>query len=694
MAQQQQRTRFYGGLDLITPADEVKPGMVIAAENYESEARGYRRVDGYERFDGQPKPSEAIYWLLGFDSGSTAITEGQTVTGATSGATGIVLQDATADTGTWAGGDAAGELVLYNVTGTFVDNEGLEVSAVNVATADGAALENSATTDALDSSYTQAAIEARRTSIAAITGSGGVLGIFTYKGDTYALRNNAGGTAAVLFKATTSGWSAQSLGHTLDFTTGNLAALVEGETITGGTSGATATIERVGMQAGAWDGSGVGYLVLSGITGTFSASETITGGTSGGTAVAGGAQEAITLPAGGTYRTVKYNFFGTSNLERIYGVNGQGYAFEWDGTVWAPIKYNGLTSAVDKPQFIAVHSNHLMLGYAGGSILYTGTGEPLDSRSTAGAGELGFGQDLTGMKSSTKTVTIITARNKIGYLAGNDSSDFALSYVTEDSGAVTDTLEVVGEPMFLDDQGIRGMSAAQEFGNWKIGTKTRMVEPIFRSKRGGGVTAVGALRVRAKDQYRLFYSDGSGLTLYFGNKKPEVMLFQIDFTPVLVVSGEDSSGDELLLAGDDSGYVYQIDAGTSFDGAAVNAYIRTSFLHQGAPTTMKRYHRAMLQIADGGSGATMSYSSDYDFGNPDLPSGTGGDLSFSGGGGFWDTAFWDNFYWDAAVQGQARLELNGIGQNITIALRSYAIYEDPHVLSAITMNFTPRRAMR
>ena len=34
--------------------------------NYEPVEAGYRRILGYERVDGQPKPSEAIYHLLGF----------------------------------------------------------------------------------------------------------------------------------------------------------------------------------------------------------------------------------------------------------------------------------------------------------------------------------------------------------------------------------------------------------------------------------------------------------------------------------------------------------------------------------------------------------------------------------------------------------------------------------------------------
>jgi hypothetical protein len=75
---------------------------------------------------------------IAFDSGGTAeITVGDTITGATSGATAKVC-GVTVSSGTWAGGDAAGELALHNQTGTFV-SENLNVSGKqdNIATIGG-----------------------------------------------------------------------------------------------------------------------------------------------------------------------------------------------------------------------------------------------------------------------------------------------------------------------------------------------------------------------------------------------------------------------------------------------------------------------------------------------------------------------------------------------------------------------------
>lgn len=47
-----------GGLDLETPALTVEPGRMLACKNFEvNTLGGYSRIEGYERYDGQPEPS-------------------------------------------------------------------------------------------------------------------------------------------------------------------------------------------------------------------------------------------------------------------------------------------------------------------------------------------------------------------------------------------------------------------------------------------------------------------------------------------------------------------------------------------------------------------------------------------------------------------------------------------------------------
>lgn len=678
-----------GGLDLITPAVSKPPGTCIAAKNHESQPSGYRRVGGFERLDGRPKPSLASYTLVTFDNGSTAISAGDVVTGATSGATGTVIQDATVDSGTWGGGDAAGEFALYNWTGTFTNGENLQVSAVTRATASADSVENGASTDTLHSTYLRAAIAALRSDIAAVPGSGSVLGVATLSGTVYAWRNNAGGTAAVMHKATTAGWVAQTFGDTLNFTAGT-AAFSEGDTVTGGISGATATVERVVLTSGAWDGSGAGYLVLSGTTGTFQA-ETIT--SAGGSATGSGAQSAITLAAGGRYRAKEHNFYGASNLVRLYVANGTGRAFEWDGSVMAPIN-TGLSDALDKPKFVGIISNHLALGFDGGQVSISSTGEPLHFLAATGAATFGIGQDITGMASSTMTALVITGANKISYLGGHDSADFVLDDVSEDSGAVMDSLAVVGMPLFLDKVGVRDLKAADSYGNWRIGSTSQAVTPWFKSQTAAGASVVGAMRVRDRDLYRLFYDDGSVLSIYFGRKQPESMVLELGITPTCLWSGDDSSGEEVLLIGADDGFVYQMDKGTSFDGSEIEAWLRLAYLNLGTPGRIKRYHRARIEAETAGPDTVISTNFEFGYGDPDQPSGDETSHTMSGGGGYWDTSNWDQFFWDSPDQASAHCEMDGLGENVSPVLISELTHEAPYTMTSITINYTLRRPLR
>ncbi|MGE5524346.1 MAG: hypothetical protein ACM3SS_11570, partial [Rhodospirillaceae bacterium] len=331
---------FEGGLDTMTPPLRIPPGYVRAAQNYEVSVNGgYSRIVGYERYDGQPKPSDAAYAILTATiTGSYAV--GNTLTGATSAATGVII----AATATY--------FVLTKVTGTFQAAEDLQISAVTVATADSAQVTDGASTAKLHAQYKNLAADEYRDDIAAVPGSGAVRGVVRFNDVLYAFRDNAGGTATALYKSSGSGWTAVSLGRELAFTSGGTTEIAEGDTITGATSGATAVITRVVLQSGSWSaGTAAGYLIFASQTGTFQ-SENLNVGAATNLATIAGNSSAITLSPGGRYEFVRANFGGTVNTRRIYGCDGVNLGFEFDGSVYVPIR-TGM--ADDAPLHVAVH---------------------------------------------------------------------------------------------------------------------------------------------------------------------------------------------------------------------------------------------------------------------------------------------------------------------------------------------------
>ena len=59
---------------------------------------------------------------LNFTSGSVVFTTGATLTGAISDASGVI-KTIVLSSGSWAGGNAAGYLILYSVSGAFTSGE-------------------------------------------------------------------------------------------------------------------------------------------------------------------------------------------------------------------------------------------------------------------------------------------------------------------------------------------------------------------------------------------------------------------------------------------------------------------------------------------------------------------------------------------------------------------------------------------
>ena len=139
---------FEGGLNMVDPSLARKPGELVAAKNFEIDIRGrYRRVDGYERFDGQTLPSDITYYRIPFTIGTARDSvfdsafssafdmqipaQGDLVKGETSGAIGSILQvsieDITGDasSGSFSNSDAEGYIYFTVVTGTLQDGETL-----------------------------------------------------------------------------------------------------------------------------------------------------------------------------------------------------------------------------------------------------------------------------------------------------------------------------------------------------------------------------------------------------------------------------------------------------------------------------------------------------------------------------------------------------------------------------------------
>ena len=682
---------FEGGLDLRTPNIEMKPGRLLGSQNYEiGISEGYRRIDGYERFSGLDKPSDASYWILDFDVGDTEVTAGQTVEGGTSAATGIAVIDGVLESGTYAGGDAVGYLVLYDVTGTFQDNEDIEVSSSKVAESASIATSRGADSTTLDTTYYRAAIEATRADISAIPGSGAIRGVHIYSDDVYAFRDNTAGSACTMYKSTTSGWAAQDLGYTIDFDAGTTEPST-GVTLTGTSSGASGTIQKLVLEDGTWAaGTAEGYMVLYSEASTpFNNNEAITT-TAGGAATAAGVGSDNALTNGGNYEFVNYNFTGHTSNQKMYGVNGLDKAFEWDGSTFSFIP-TGMTA--DTPNHLSAHLNYLWLSFPGGSLQYSGIGDPTSWSVILGAGELGIGDEVTAIQPTPGMLLTVFARNSTHLLKGSSPQDWFLREFSPDSGAIARSVQHVQEPTYLDDRGITRLSRVENLGDFNDNIVSDIVQQRFDAQKSKVTTSVS---IKNKNQYIIYFNDNTAMQCTFRKGK---LLGWMDLDYNLVVrcttSGEDSSGNAQVFFGSDDGYIYELNKGTSFDGESIGAFLRLSYNHFKSPYHWKKFRRVYLEMGSGvDPNIDLEVATELSYSDPDIPSGVPVDVEVAGGGGFWNSTNWNQFYWSGQAIGTVDWYIDGDGQNLSLLINSDSTYENPHTIHGATVHYSMRGMVR
>lgn len=650
-----------GGEDLVSTVLEVDPGAAMVAYNYELDINGrYRRIEGYEAFDGRPKPSDASYWLLNYSAGFTEILVGSTITGASASAE---VLEITLTSGSWGSGTAAGQMVLFNLTGAFVDGEALNVAAVARAYADGIDVERGYADDTTDNITLLAAIEATRADIGAVPGSGNVLGVWQYKGVKYAFRNNALATEVKMHKSSATGWTECSLGERLGFGTGT-AAFVEGETITRGA--VSAVVRRVVLKTGTWGaGTAAGFFTITGRAGGDFTAGAATGSSTGAATLTGVQTTNAFLTPSGRFEFVNENFGGHASTLRMYGCDGKNKAFEWDGTYFTPVE-TGMT--FDTPTHIYAHKNHLFLVFSGGSIQHSTIGNPLTWSAITGAAELGVGDEGTGFLSVPNALAIFS-RNSTRLLYGNGSGSWDLKPFSNETGAIEWSMQVLGSGIFLDDRGLTSLAAAQEYGDFKANTLSKMVEPYLRTKLG---LTQGSIRVKEKNQYRLFFTDKEVLTMtIIGNKVIGSTRQRYDHQPVCICSSENLSGEEELFFGSTDGYVYQLDSGNSFNGEAIDSLVKFHFNNLKSPRLKKRVRRIIL-VLDSAINVYLQASVEFNYGETEnvIPYFKTDDT-----GGIWGIFNWSDFVWGGKGTNEYQVDVDGTALDFSLAIHNSGNFE-------------------
>lgn len=687
-----QQTSYFplgGGMDLITPAVAQPPGRVIAALNYEPVGAGYRRLRGFERFSGLAAPSEGNYWVLHFSGGDADglnIAVGDLIeANATTPWTALAALSPVVTSGSFAGGNAVGYVICVGVAGVLTPSDPLKVGGTTWAAAVSVIANES-----VPEATTLAISTFLRSRISAVPGSGPVRGIWFIDGKVVAARDNSGATAGELQISGTGSWGTIGVTYVLPFTSGGTTEITDDYDIAGATSGATAHIEQVVLTSGSWAaGDAAGTLLITPISGTFVAENLNLSPGPANAATIAGAATVYELPPGGRYEFITHNFYGAANLSRVYGVNGVGNAFVYDpaDNVLSKIIVTGMT--VDTPNHIEAYKNSLFLSFPGGSLQFSAVGDPTSFDAVIGAGEIGVGSNITGLITVPNGLAIL-ACNSVNILYGSDSSDYQLEVLTNEAGALAYTAQRIGSVIYMDNRGLRSLSATQVYGNFSMGTISKLIEPLLKDYREDGVEPVASLVARASDQYWLFFDNGAGIIVYMGAKQPAILPFNLGKTVTCAASVEDD-GEERLFIGCSDGFVYELNKGTSFDGAAIEHYVRLPFNHFGTPQQLKRIHKTMIDLEASGT-TTLSVSAEINYGaEAGIDAQT---LAVTTGGGAIDSLGSNELYFASQIETIAEAYLDGVCKNISLKIGGSTSTEQPHTLTGVTFHVSPRGLQR
>jgi hypothetical protein len=251
----------------------------------------------------------------------------------------------------------------------------------------------------------------------------------------------------------------------------------------------------------------------------------------------------------------------------------------------------------------------------------------------------------------------------------------------------------MGQTFVMDDRGVNSLQTSLQFGNFTSSTLTNNIFPFINSKVG--MLSASTL-CRRKSQYRLFFNDGYALFITLANNKLLGCMPIYFPNPVTCAfEGKTSTGQDVIYFGSSNGYVYQMEQGTSFDGAPIDFYLITNYSNAKSPRTLKKYQKAVPELSsEQGSFASFdfSYLLGYNSGEYEQPASDNygqylGQIN-------WDSFTWDNFFWDSNRNGSVEIPLDGTAENIAIVISGSSNYTPAFNLNSILIHYLHRRMMR
>ena len=388
-------------------------------------------------------------------------------------------------------------------------------------------------------------------------------------------------------------------------------------------------------------------------------------------------------------RFEKYNFNGTEKIAIVDGVN-------------APALYDDNTFTVlnDAPADV-IGATHVRafknaLFFAKGTIInFTAPFVDDTFNVAAGAGSINVGGTVTGLVVFREQLFIFTEKN-IQQLRGNTIADFTLQPVTRDIGCLEgDTIqEIGGDVAFLGPDGIRLLSATDRIGDFGLASISKPIQKNMTDLITAN-TSFSSCVIRQKSQYRLFgyntnitqeSAQGILATQFAEQGGAGTGFAELRGIRSYVADSNYNESVEVILFANDDGYLYQMESGNSFDGANIQTTYATPHLPINDPRVRKTFYKLFLYTDPQGSVSfDVSLKLDFDTEGTIQPApitvqNTTGTVGFYGSGTYGTTLY--------GTKLKTLFETQVIGSGFAVSFQFNSDSDDPPFsLDALTIEY-------
>ena len=319
-------------------------------------------------------------------------------------------------------------------------------------------------------------------------------------------------------------------------------------------------------------------------------------------------------------RFAKYNLTGTEKVAIVDGTN-------------APALYDGSTFTVlNSAPTDVIGATHVVefkkaLFFGKGTTLTFTSPYADDSFSVAnGSGTIDVGGVITGLFVFRQQLIIFTERH-IQQLLGNTVADFNLQPITEDIGCIEgDTIqEIGGDIIFLGPDGLRLLSATERIGDFGLAAISKPIQKNMTNFIAANTSYTSTI-IREKSQYRLLgynnnitqeNAQGIIATQFAEQGGAGTGFAETRGIRAYVADSNYNATTEVVFFANDDGYLYQMESGNSFDGSNIQTTFATPHLPIQDPRVRKTFYKLFLYTDPQGS-VNFDVSLKLDFDGQDV----------------------------------------------------------------------------